>query len=91
MRAGRGLRVSHRADPPRSPGMSYLVPVLLFLLVVAGGLAVIRFVSLRTAEPDGEKGTPIAADTHSPLWATDEASDAGVDTDARRRDEDRAA
>jgi hypothetical protein len=69
--------------------MSYLVPFFLFVLVVAGGLAVIRFVSVRTAEPDGEKRTPIAADDHSPLWATDEASDAGVDRRARRREEQR--
>lgn len=71
--------------------MSYLIPTLLFIAMVAGALLVLRFVSARTAGPDGQKDTPFAEDDNSPLWATDEASDAGIDTGARRRDEERVA
>jgi len=71
--------------------MSYLAPVLIFLVVLAVSVAILRMVSARTAGPDGQKATPFAEDDASPLWATDEASDAGIDEDARRRDEQNVA
>lgn len=71
--------------------MSYLIPVLLFLVLVAITIAIIRIVSARTAGPDGSKDAPFAEDDNSPLWATDEASDAGIDPAARERDEREAA
>lgn len=45
--------------------MEYLVPVLLFLIVAAGGLAVLAIVGRLTVEPDDE----------TPLGDTDEHSD----------------
>ena len=71
--------------------MSYLIPGILFVAIVAVTIVIIRKVSASTAGPDGEKRTPFAEDGNSPLWATDEASDAGIDTDARARDEEHAA
>lgn len=56
--------------------MEYLIPVLLFLIVCAGGVAVLAIVSRLTAEPDGEKGTPFAVDDETPLGDTNEHSDA---------------
>lgn len=76
--------------------MSYLIPILLFVTIVAVSLGILRLVSIKTAGPDGQKDTPFAEDDNSPLWATDEASDAGVDgtgidIEARARDEREAA
>ena len=73
------------------PGMSYLIPVLLFLAIVAVSLGILKLVSVKTTGPDGQKDTPFAEDGNSPLWATDEASDAGIDSQARARDEREAA
>lgn len=56
--------------------MTYLIPALLFLAIVAGAIAVIALVSKKTAGPDGEKRAPFAEDLETPLWATDEGSDA---------------
>ena len=50
--------------------------VLVFLLVLAGGAAVIVVVARATAEPDGEKNAPFAVDDNTPLGDTDEHSDA---------------
>jgi hypothetical protein len=76
--------------------MSYLIPVLLFVVIVAVSLGILRVISEMTAGPDGEKATPFAEDQNSPLGATDEASDAGVDgtgidAEQRERDEREAA
>ena len=71
--------------------MSYLIPIFLFAVIVAVSIGILRFVSARTAGPDGQKDTPFAEDDNSPLWATDEASDAGIDAQARARDEREAA
>ena len=55
--------------------MEYLLPVLLFLVVCAGGVGVLVIVARLTAEPDGEKDTPFAVDDETPLGDTDEHSD----------------
>lgn len=55
--------------------MEYAIPVLVFLIVCAGGVAVLVIVSRLTAEPDGEKNTPFAVDGETPLGDTDEHSD----------------
>ncbi len=62
--------------------MEYAITILVFLLVLAGGAAVIVIVSRATAEPDGEKRTPFAADDETPLGDTDEHSDAIDDREA---------
>jgi hypothetical protein len=56
--------------------MEYAITVLVFLVVLAGGIGVLWIVSRATAEPDGEKNTPFAADGETPLGDTDEHSDA---------------
>jgi hypothetical protein len=56
--------------------MEYAMTVLVFLLVLAGGAAVIVVVARATAEPDGEKNAPFAVDDNTPLGDTDEHSDA---------------
>lgn len=61
--------------PVRTPGVEYLIPVLLFLLVCVGGVAVLVIVARATAEPDGEKNAPFAVDDDTPLGDTDEHSD----------------
>jgi hypothetical protein len=48
---------------------------MLFLIVAAGGLGVLVIVSRLTAEPDGEKNSPFAADDETPLGDTNEHSD----------------
>jgi hypothetical protein len=55
--------------------MEYLIPFFVFLIVCAGGVAVLVIVSRLTAEPDGEKRSPFAADDNTPLGDTDEHSD----------------
>ena len=55
--------------------MEYVITVFAFLLVLAGGAGVLLIVSRATAEPDGEKNTPFAADDETPLGDTDEHSD----------------
>jgi len=56
--------------------VEYTIPVLLFLLVAAGGVGVLVIVSRLTAEPGGEKPTPLGQDDETPLGDTDEHSDA---------------
>jgi hypothetical protein len=56
--------------------VEYVIPVFLFLIVCAGGVAVLAIVSRLTAEPDGEKRSPFAVDDETPLGDTDEHSDA---------------
>ena len=56
--------------------MEYAITVLVFLLVLAGGVGVLMVVARATAEPDGEKNAPFAVDDTTPLGDTDEHSDA---------------
>ncbi|HEX8647026.1 MAG TPA: hypothetical protein VF715_08985 [Thermoleophilaceae bacterium] len=56
--------------------MEYTITVLLFLLVLAGGMGVLWIVARATAEPDGEKDAPFAVDDETPLGDTNEHSDA---------------
>ncbi len=56
--------------------MEYVLPVLIFLVVCAGGIGVLVIVARLTAEPDGEKRAPFAVDDETPLGDTDEHSDA---------------
>jgi hypothetical protein len=62
--------------------MEYAITVFVFLLVLAGGAAVLWVVSRATAEPDGEKDAPFAADDETPLGDTNEHSDAIGDREA---------
>ena len=62
--------------------MEYAITIFVFMLVLAGGVGVLMVVSRATAEPDGEKNTPFAADDDTPLWDTNEHSDAIDERDA---------
>lgn len=64
---------------PRGPylgQMEYAITVLVFLLVLAGGVGVLAVVARATAEPGGEKNAPFAVDDETSLGDTDEHSDA---------------
>jgi hypothetical protein len=62
--------------------MEYALTVLVFLLVCAGGVAVLAIVARVTSEPGGEEGAPFATDDSTPLGDTDQHSDAGDERQA---------
>jgi hypothetical protein len=54
--------------------MSYAVPIALFASILLLGIIALTVVSKRSARAG--KRTPFSEDRATPLWATDEGSDA---------------
>ena len=54
---------------------SYAIPIVLFVVILVVALLALTVLSKRSNRA-GDKKAPFAEDKRSPLWATDEGSDA---------------